>query len=125
MAALSAATVPINYRLPKQDHPGALALVREQNQNGAPVWTAGLANYTFGRYYEPAWPAIESVDELETRLAGATDCWVLYAFPTHLAGTQPELFARLEQDFQTVGHFPGTLRDGDIYVLRRALRRRE
>jgi 4-amino-4-deoxy-L-arabinose transferase-like glycosyltransferase len=125
VTVLSAATMRVNYRLPKQDHPGALALVREQNRNGAPVWTAGLANYTFGRYYEPGWPAIESVEELETRMAGTTDCWVLYAFPTHLAGTQPELFARLEQDFQKVGHFPGTLRGGDIYVLRRAVRRGE
>ena len=36
----------------------------------------------------------------------------------HLEGTKPRLFARLEQDFEALGRFPGTLRDGDVHVLR-------
>ena len=114
----SAATTLYNYRFPKQDYPSARDFVLEHNTSGAPVRTAGLADLSYGRYYEPGWPALESLEQLEALLDEAPECWVVYSFPVHLAGTKPHLFARLERDFEPVAHFPGTLRDGDVHVLR-------
>lgn len=118
VVALSAVTSLHNYRYPKQDYPAARAFVLERSADGAPIRTAGLANYAYGRYYEPTWRALESVEQLSSLAANHPEFWVVYSFPTHLAATNSALFARLEQDFEPVRRFRGTLGDGDVRVLR-------
>lgn len=114
---LSAAMLPRNYRHPKQDYPAARELVLARRGPSEPVLTLGLASFAYGRYYEPTWHALESVEQLDQLQLLHPRLWIVYAFPTHLRGARPELYERVMRDFEPVRSFPGTLGDGDVHVL--------
>jgi hypothetical protein len=115
---LSSATLPGNFRHPKQDYPGARRWILEQRSDDEAVLALGLADYAYSRYYEPSWGALESVEQLDRLEADHAKLWIVYSFPTLLRASRSELFARVEQDFERVRSFRGTLGDGDVHVLR-------
>jgi len=115
---LSAATLPRNYRYPKQDYPAARALIADQRANDEPVLALGLADYAYGRYFEPGWQGLESVEQLDRLEEEHASLWIVYSFPTLLRASQPELFARVEHQYERVRSFRGTLGDGDVHVMR-------
>jgi len=115
--AASALSVGQSYRYPKQDYPGALEWVAAHLSRDEVVATTGLASLAYGRYYEPSWPAVDTVAQLERLQAQHDGVWLVYSFPIHLRATRPELFERIERDFEPVARFPGTLGDGDVHVL--------
>jgi mannosyltransferase len=116
--ALSAATLLQNYRFPKQDYSGARDFILESRNSNDTVVASGLASYAYRNYYEPDWPELSTLDQLEELSGSHERVWVVYSFSTHLRATRPNLFSRLERDFETVKSFKGSLGDGDVHVLR-------
>ncbi|MEE2663591.1 MAG: glycosyltransferase family 39 protein [Myxococcota bacterium] len=116
--ALSAATLPLNYRYPKQDYPAARSLIVDRRGADEPVLALGLADYAYGRYFEPGWGTLESVEQLDRLEEEHASLWIVYSFPTLLRASRPELFARVERGYERVRSFHGTLGDGDVHVLR-------
>ncbi len=116
--ALSALTLPANYRLPKQPYVAARELVEARRQPGDAVASAGLAAFSFSRYYAPEWHTVESAGELERLRAGAAHTWLVYSFPTYMRTAHPDLLEAAATGFEPVATLPGTLGDGEIHVLR-------
>jgi len=115
--ALSSVALLQNYRFPKQDYPSARDFVTEHAAPDEPVFAAGLASYAYSNYYAPDLGVLEDVAELDA-LRAESRVWLIYSFSVHLRSTMPEIWARIERDFELVRSFPGTLGDGEIHVLR-------
>ena len=50
--------------------------------------------------------------------AHANRTWFVYTLSDHMQAVYPELLAYVQQNFEPVGLFPGTLGDGTVYVYR-------
>lgn len=117
---LSAASLPIAYRYPKQDYQGALAFVEQRRQPGEAVVAVGLASLPYQRFYAPYLDAIRSLDELNAIRSRSRATWLLYTFPIHLRSRHPDILDSVGSNFRLVKIFPGTVGDGAIYVWRSA-----
>jgi hypothetical protein len=115
--ALSSVAMLQNYRFPKQDYPSARDFAIEHAAPGEPVLAAGLASYAYSTYYAPDLRVLEDVAQLDA-LRAESPVWLIYSFSVHLRSTMPEIWERIERDFEVVRSFPGTLGDGAIHVLR-------
>jgi 4-amino-4-deoxy-L-arabinose transferase-like glycosyltransferase len=118
MAVGLAAVLPRCYRLPKQDYVGARSFVEARRQPGEPVVAVGLAGLSYGSYYAPAWPTPGTRPELDEIRRGAETTWLVYTFPPHLRAFCPDLWDAVQDDFEVVEVFPGSLNAGEIYVCR-------
>ena len=105
-----------NYSLPKQDFSGALNLVQARTVPGDVVVTAGLAERAYGDFLAPDWSAVDSTRELERLTRSHRRVWVVTAFENHLKKKYPEVYLVLQNEFQRVEKFPGTLAGGDVFV---------
>ncbi len=114
----SAATLPRNYRLPKQDFTGARDYVERQRQPGDAVVAVGLAGMDYGRYFAPHWSVAETQSELESIRQAHKKVWLVYTLPIQVKAYRPDIWRIIEQDFEIVKVFPGTLGDGEVYVCR-------
>ncbi len=114
--AASAATLPRNYRLPKQDFSGARDYVEQHRQPGAAVAAVGLAGMDYGRYFATHWSAPDTQSELEAILHAHPSVWLVYTLPIEVKAYRPDIWRIIENDFKIVKVFPGTLGGGEVYV---------
>ena len=115
LVVLSAAGLPRNYRIPKQDFDGAVRYLELQSGDGVVVSAAGAACWPIERYYKKTgWPCVESVDELQSVLAVSQPVLVVYTLGDYIEN--PELRDRLRNACREVRRFPGTLGGGDMIV---------
>jgi hypothetical protein len=117
--AASAATLPRNYRLPKQDFSGARDYVEQHRQPGDAVVAVGLAGMDYGRYFAPHWSSPETRAELEAIRQSHATVWLVYTLPIEIKAYRPDIWGIIERDFEIVKIFPGTLGGGEVYVCRR------
>lgn len=115
MLLVSAASLPFAFG-PKQDYSGAMAFVKAESQPGDVVVTAGLASFTYEKLYKAGWHAVENLDQLNAIRADAKRTLVLYTLEPVLASMYPEILASLKSDFRLLKEFPGTLKNGTVYV---------
>jgi hypothetical protein len=122
---VSALSVPLNWRTPKQDFVGAMEYVEREARPGDRIAMSHVTNAMYGRYYSRPWLNIQSADELEAArrgLAGGTPSrvWLLYTFPRYLEGFNAELasYVRRECDNDRLLRFRGSVGDGDVLVCR-------
>ena len=118
VVALSAVTVPRNYLLPKQDYSGARSWVEAQAGPDDRIVALDLAADAYGRYYAPHFGTAYTLGELEAAEAPVGHTWVLYTFGGYIRAREPDLWARLEADYEEVDAFFGTLGGGAIVVRR-------
>ena len=111
-------TVPRCYALPKQDFAGAREFVNTQIKSADAVVAIGLAALAYERYYAPHWPRVGSRPELEALRHNHADVWLIYTMPTHVETYLPDLWQSIQQNFEEVAVFPGTLRGGEVRVCR-------
>jgi mannosyltransferase len=111
----SALSVPFAYG-PKQDYAGALSLVQENLAAGDRVVLIGPVAIPFQQYYQTGWQNITNLDELEQTQTKAQRTWVVYGFPTVVDSLYPELMAAIQQNYQVVKVFPGSVEGGQISV---------
>ena len=118
LCAISVATLPAVYRHPKQDYTGARDFVRSQLAPGDSVAALHMAGRVYHLYYAHEWRETNTLEELEAIQSTAGRTWVIYTLPSYLETSRPELAAVLRERYEPVRTFPGTLGDGDLYVLR-------
>ena len=114
--AASVATLPRNYRLPKQDFTGARDYVEQHRQPGAAIVAVGLAGMDYGRYFAPHWSVAETQTELEAIRQAHATVWLVYTLPIEVKAYRPDIWRAIERDFEVVKLFPGTLGGGEVYV---------
>jgi hypothetical protein len=114
---VSGVGIPRAYA-PKQDFLGALNFVESNKQPGDAVVTVGLATFTYKNLYRRDWKEVKSLEELAAVRAHAKQTWLLYTFPTHVAAVHPDLTSTIQNDFDIVKKFPGTVGDGTVFVVR-------
>jgi mannosyltransferase len=115
---LLASIVPLRaeYLYPKQDYLGAMRFLDEHHQPGELILTAGSVAAPFQRYYGRRWPIVLTGAQLETALLSDHATWLVYAMPSSIRSSQPEIWDVIESRFTVVRSFPGTLGGGTIYV---------
>jgi 4-amino-4-deoxy-L-arabinose transferase-like glycosyltransferase len=116
LVALSLASLPFNYRYPKQDFEGALQFVRSHRVEGEPVLTAGPATYPYRAYFHQPWQGITTVADLQSARSQGRRVWVVYTLAGYIRNDAPDLMATLNQECAVQGVFRGTVGDGDVTV---------
>ncbi len=118
LVAASIVTLPRCYALPKQDFTGARNFVETSKLPGESVITLGLAAHAY-RYYAPDWKVVETADELKREDRKSADMFLVYTLGTELKAFHPELWREVDERFEAVHSFPGTLGGGEVVVCRR------
>jgi 4-amino-4-deoxy-L-arabinose transferase-like glycosyltransferase len=118
MIAASVVTLPRLYALPKQDFSGARNWVEQSRSPGDAVVAVGLAGVAYGRYFAPNWSVAQSQTELDAVRSQRSMVWLVYILPPQLKAYRAEIWKTIQNDFETVEVFPGTLGGGAVYVCR-------
>jgi hypothetical protein len=103
--------------LPKQDFVGAKNFVESQLRGNEEVVAVGLAGDMYAKYFAPDWRVTNDPDELK-RLQRETTPWLVYTLSPELKSFHPQIWATIQENYQTVRSFPGTLNGGDVVVCR-------
>ncbi len=117
VVAASAATLPRAYQ-PKQDFSGARDWVRAQAAPGDRIVGLDLAGEAFRAYYAPEFALAFTREELEAVQAERGRSWILYSFGGYIEAREPALWRLIEERYEEVRAFPGTLGGGAIVVRR-------
>ena len=118
IVAASAATVPRNYALPKQDYSGARDWVKAQAAEDDAIVALDLAADAYARYYAPEFGSADTLEQLRGAASEQGHTWVLYSFGGYIEAREPSLWKALRSDFEEVEAFHGTLGGGAIVVRR-------
>ncbi|HZI83565.1 MAG TPA: glycosyltransferase family 39 protein [Casimicrobiaceae bacterium] len=116
MVAASAASLPFDYRYPKQDFEGAMRFVEARRAPAEPVATASGATYPYLRYYGRPWEGVKTLAQLQQVRARGQRVWVLYTFADYIQADAPELMRALRDECAIAGVFRGTVAGGDVTV---------
>lgn len=116
MIAASAATLPRNYALPKQDFSGARDYVERTKERADAVVAVGLAGVIYGRYLAPQWSVAQTREELNKVSREHKRVWLVFTLPIEVKAYRPEIWNAIQNDFEVVKVFPGTLGGGEVYV---------
>jgi hypothetical protein len=117
----SAFTVPRAYALPKQDFTGARDYIEQHRGRDERVVVVGLAAHAYTEYYAPEWPVADSADQIQGFRRSGRPLLLVYTLPIELKANHPDIWRIVENDFETVKVFPGTLGGGEVYVCRERL----
>ncbi len=113
---LSASALPYNYQVPKQDYAGALEALDAARTPSDGVVTAGWGAWPYQRYFERAFPRIESLEQLEEERARHQRLWVLYSQPRFLEHSLPEVMASIQGECRHRQVFRGSVGGGDVVL---------
>lgn len=125
LCAVSATMLPYLYKYPKQDYQSARDYVQQSAASTDTILGLHVAGRVYEMYYAPDWPVVNTAEQLLQRRSDSGFTWVLYTLPGFIKSARPELTAVLENDFEIVKVFPGTLNDGEIIVTRSKQKRME
>lgn len=117
MIVMSAGSLMFVYG-PKQDYDGALEFVREQRQPDDGVAVIGVARFCFVEYHHVDWVEADQPDDLHQMTDGHERTWLIYMLPMQISAELQGLWEQVQNDYETVRVFGGTLRGGEIYVAR-------
>lgn len=118
MIGASLFTVPRNYAGPKQDFAGARDYVEEQVTPNSRAVAVNLAGDMFAKYYAPDWLTTRDVSQLDQLELGNETVWLVYTMPFEIQAFSPELWKSIQNDYEVVRAFPGTLNGGEVVVCR-------
>jgi len=116
--AASLATVSRNYALPKQNYSGAKNYVETHSSPSDKLVAVSLAGVVYGSYLTPYWPVAKTDSDLEP-LQANQNVWLVYTLPPEIKAFHPEMWRRIETDYEIVRVFPGTLNGGEVFVCRK------
>ncbi|HKZ78779.1 MAG TPA: glycosyltransferase family 39 protein, partial [Pyrinomonadaceae bacterium] len=116
MILASAVTIPRNYEHPKQDYTGARNYVESHRRPGDAVVAVGLAGVAYGRYFAPSWSVAQTNQELDAARRGSRNVWLVYTLPVEIKAYRPDIWEVIQNEFEVVKVFPGTLGGGEVYV---------
>lgn len=110
--------LPDNYAHPKQNYTEARDFVRENMSADDSVIGLHMAGKVYQLYYAREWPVVNSVEEIAAYQPDQNTTWLLYTLPRYLKNSRPDINAKIQDQFEIVKIFRGTLGDGDIFVVR-------
>jgi hypothetical protein len=114
----SAATVPRAFG-PKMDYTGARDWVLAEAQPSDRVVAIDLLAAGYGAYYAPTFDEARTHAELRAHLEATDgDVYILYAFGGYIEAQDAALWDLIQNGFEEVAAFRGTLGDGTIVVRR-------
>lgn len=116
--AVSTLSLPRAYALPKQDFTGARDYVERARSPEDAVVAVGLAGFAYQRYFAPNWQVAETHAELDAIRSSHPRVWLVYTLPIEVKAYRPEIWDAIQEDFEIVKVFPGTLGDGAVNVCR-------
>lgn len=117
LVGLSLASLPPNYRYPKQDFVGALEYIQARRAPGEALAVIGVTEFAFRRYLgQDATPIADGEDLAALRRGRGV--WFAWAFPRYLAGSAPDVLATLDRECGAPAVFRGTIGGGDVHVCR-------
>ena len=76
-----------------------------------------LTEYPYRTYLGEPWSPVEDVASLMEIERQHQRTWVLYTFPIRLAAAHPDIWTRLQENYETRAVFPGTVGGGAIVVM--------
>jgi hypothetical protein len=116
--AAAASGLPGAYG-PKQRFREALDLVERERLPDDRVAAVGRALPVFrGFYGVDDWTVVASDDDLEALRASGARTWVVHSFPIAFGEEFPRTRAMLDESFELVGRFDGTVHGGTVLVWR-------
>lgn len=115
----SLSTLPRNYSLPKQNFSEAKNYVESHLSKGDGVVAVSLAGIVYGSYLRPYWPVAATGRELTAIELQSDHVWLVYTLPIEVKAFRPELWNMIENHYQVVKVFPGTLNGGEVFVCQR------
>lgn len=119
LVGASAVTVPRAWG-PKQDFRSAGQFLERARGPDDAVAALDLTSLPLREYLGYDWRAPASDREL-VRLEGEhRTTWLVYTFPTRVAGVYPEIWRRVQEEYERVAAFPGTVRGGAVVIVRRS-----
>jgi mannosyltransferase len=118
IAIVSLVQLGAYYRVPKQDFSGALVFAERSRRPDEMLVSVGLAAEAYKEYYAPNMRAARTVQELETLRKEGHRVWLLYTLPFELRHHNPEMLVYIQQNFESVRRFPGTIGNGTLYLCR-------
>lgn len=116
--AASAAMIPRNYMLPKQDYTGARDYVEQRLGPDETAVAIGLAGDVFEIYYAPQWQCATTGRELEAAISRHRRVWLVYTMPIHVRAYRPDIWEVVQREFGPAKVFPGTLAGGEVFVCK-------
>jgi uncharacterized membrane protein len=114
---VSALSLLLNWRAPKQDFEGAMRFAEASVPANEVIVTTDVTGKIYGPFYHTTWRDVRSDAELEA-LRSQTPVWLIYTFPRYLMKYDPKLAATVERECRSARVFPGTVGGGDIIVCR-------
>ncbi len=117
---VSAFAVPAVYG-PKQDFAGARKFVEQNMGARDEIATAGRISVAYHGFYRLPYRKVQTEEDLRLE-SDSSQLWVLYIFPEDVRTLYPGMMKALENDFDLIKTFDGTLNGGTIYVRRSRIR---
>lgn len=113
----SLASLPRNYRVPKQDFDGPIAAVRAAEQPGDRIAVADVTARVYLEYYALQATSVRTAQELDALRQGSR-VWFIYSFPRYLALYDAGLAAFVARECASPREFPSTLGGGEVLLCR-------
>ena len=114
---VSAMSLLLNWRVPKQDFEGAKRFAEASVPPNEVIATTDVTGKIYGPFYHTRWRDVHSDLELGA-LRSQTPVWLIYTFPRYLMKSDPKLAATVERECRSARVFRGTVGGGDIIVCR-------
>ncbi|MEO8072913.1 MAG: glycosyltransferase family 39 protein [Acidobacteriota bacterium] len=118
MIAVSSLTVPRNYAMPKQNFSGAKNYVENHRLPGEKIVAVSIAGNMYGKYFAPEWSVAETGADLKSIEKNGGKIWLIYTLSPEIRAFHPDMWRMIEENYEIVKVFPGTLNGGEIFVCR-------
>lgn len=104
---------------PKQDYAGALAWLQRERAPSDAVVTVEMTRMPYENLFATDWSEVDNLAQLMALEDTHARTWLVYTMPTLIRAREPELWTRIERDYETLREFPGTVVGGAIVVARK------
>ena len=119
LISISGFLVQRNYDAPKQDLAGAFAFVEGTRDPTERVYAINPGGPVFESHFGADWTTISDAENYAKAMAQPGPVAVVVLFPNRMFRVIPELGTDVEEEFELVRAFAGTLGDGRVLVYRR------
>ncbi|MCB1332747.1 MAG: glycosyltransferase family 39 protein [Roseivivax sp.] len=120
MLVISAGMAARNYRFPKQNLEGAIAVAQQAARPGERTYAVGHTGTVYETYFDTGWSRIMTDDDYRAAIALPGPVTLVVGFPGRSFNAIPALgAARADGTLTELRWLPGTLGDGGVVVLQR------
>lgn len=118
VAVASFSQVPAAWK-PKQDFESTVQFLNDQREPGDEISCLTFTYLPLAKYWQLDCKKIESPAQLDSTEEAAKRSWIIYTLPVPTSEKLPEVWSRIQSEYQQVRKFKGSLHGGDITVMLR------